>query len=316
MVETNNKQISIREQCRLLDINRSRLYYQPHPADDENLKLMDSIDREFTEHPSTGVERMAEILSRQYGRAFNHKRIRRLMRKMGLMAIYPKPRTSIPAAVYMKYPCLLKTITIDAPDAVWCSDITYIRLRNGFMYLAAIMDYFSRYVLSWMVSNSLESLFCMDALNEALEISRPKIFHSDQGKQYTSISFIDVLKEKKIGISMSGRGRAYDNILVERLWRTVKYEEIYLREYGDGRELIRSLDRFFDYYNNKRPHSSLDYRTPAEVYFSTGCLTAGGRNSLCSASATPSLRKAKEDNTSLQLIPNTKAKMVLTMGRD
>lgn len=309
MVETDNKQISIRRQCRLLDINRSRLYYKPQAVvDDDNLKLMDSIDREFTEHPSTGVEMMVEILGRQYGRAFNHKRIRRLMRKMGLMAIYPKPRTSIPAAVYMKYPCLLKTITIDAPDVVWCSDITYIRLKNGFMYLAAIMDYFSRYVLSWMVSNSLESLFCMDALNEALLISRPKIFHSDQGKQYSSESFTDTLKQKKIAISMSGRGRAYDNILVERLWRTVKYEEIYLKEYADGRELIRSLDRFFDYYNNKRPHSSLDYRTPAEVYFD-------GRDSLCSASATPSLRKAKEDNKSLQLIPYSKANLVLTIGR-
>lgn len=308
MVETDNNKISIRRQCGLLDINRSRLYYQPHPVDDENLKLMDSIDREFTEHPSTGVEMMTEILGRQYGRAFNHKRIRRLMRKMGLIAIYPKPRTSIPAAVYMKYPCLIKTLAIDAPDIVWCSDITYIRLKNGFMYLAAIMDYFSRYVLSWMVSNSLESLFCIEALKKALTISRPKIFHSDQGKQYTSISFIDVLKEKKIGISMSGQGRAYDNILVERLWRTVKYEEVYLREYEDGRELAGSLDKYFDYYNNKRPHSSLDYRTPAEVYFD-------GRNSLCSASATPALRKAKENNKSLQLIPNTKAKMVLTMGR-
>jgi len=296
MVETDNKQISIRRQCRLLYINRSRLYYKPQPADDENLRIMDFIDMEFTEHPSTGVEMMVEILGRQYGRAFNHKRIRRLMRKMGLMAIYPKPRTSIPAVVYMKYPCLLKTLAIDASDIVWCSDITYIRLKNGFMYLAAIMDYFSRYVLSWSVSNSLESLFCMDALRDALLISRPKIFHSDQGKQYSSVSFTDILREKKIAISMSGRGRAYDNILVERLWRTVKYEEIYLKEYGDGRELMRSLDRFFDYYNNKRPHSSLDYRTPAEVYFA-------GRNSLCSASATPSLRKAKELDKSLQLIP-------------
>jgi putative transposase len=308
MVETDNKQISIRRQCELLNVNRSRLYYRAQPIDDENLHIMDMIDREFTVHPFTGIDRMVEFLKRQYCLTFNHKRIRRLMRKMGLMALYPKPRTSLPAAVYIKYPCLLKTVATDAPDTVWCSDITYIRLRSGFMYLAAIMDYFSRYVLSWSVSNSLESLFCIDTLKEALSISRPRIFHSDQGKQYTSVSFTDILRDEEIGISMSGRGRAYDNILVERLWRTVKYEEIYLREYGDGRELIKSLSRYFDYYNNSRPHSSLDYRTPAEVYWR-------GRDSLCSASATPALRKAKESNKSLQLIPNSEAKMVLTMGR-
>jgi putative transposase len=167
----------------------------------------------------------------------------------------------------MKYPCLLKTAAIDAPDAVWCSDITYIRLKGGFMYLVAIMDYFSRYVLSWSVSNSLESLFCLDALDEALYKSRPKIFHSDQGKQYTSTKFIGTLKAKDIRISMSGRGRCFDNILAERLWRTVKYEEVYLREYGNGHDLIKSLRRYFDYYNNHRPHSSLGYKTPAEVYY-------------------------------------------------
>jgi putative transposase len=269
---------------------------------------MDFIDKEFTDHPFTGVERMVEFLGREYNLIVNHKRIRRLMRKMGLMALYPKPRTSLPAPVYIKYPCLLKTIVIDAPDAVWCSDITYVRLKSGFMYLVAIMDYFSRYVLSWSVSNSLESLFCIDALDEALSISEPRIFHSDQGKQYTSVSFTDILKEKQIAISMSGRGRVFDNILVERLWRTVKYEEIYLREYCDGLELIRSLRNYFDYYNNSRPHSSLDYRTPAEVY-------RQGRDSLCSALATPSLRKAKDSDKSLQLTPYLGAKLVLTMGR-
>jgi putative transposase len=269
---------------------------------------MNLIDEEFTEHPFTGIDRMVEFLRREHHLIVNHKRIRRLMRKMGLMALYPKPRTSCPAAVYMKYPCLLKTIAIDAPDIVWCSDITYIRLKGGFMYLVAIMDYFSRYVLSWSVSNSLESLFCLDVLDEALSLSRPQIFHSDQGKQYTSTKFVDTLKTGDIRISMSGRGRAFDNILAERLWRTVKYEEVYLREYADGHELIGSLRRYFDYYNNHRPHSSLGYRTPSEVYFD-------GRDSLCSASATPSLRKAKESEESLQLTPYTKEKMVLTMGR-
>jgi putative transposase len=269
---------------------------------------MDWIDREFTEHPFTGVDRMVEVIRREHGVVMNHKRIRRLMRNMGLMAIYPKPRTTVPVADHIKYPCLLRGLEIDRPDRVWCSDITYIRLRGGFMYLAAIMDYFSRYVLSWEVSNSLESLFCLDGLDEALQISTPEIFHSDQGKQYTSSKFVDTLKDNSIRVSMSGRGRAFDNILVERLWRTVKYEEVYLREYADGHDLIRSLRRYFDYYNNQRPHSSLGYRTPAEVYFE-------GRDSLCSASATPSLRKANGSYKALQLTPYTEQKMVLTMGR-
>jgi putative transposase len=305
MMDRNNKHISVRRQCELLDVNRSRLYYSASAINQENLRIMNLIDVEFTEHPFTGVERMVECLRRESGLIVNHKRVRRLMRKMGLMAIYPKPRTSCPAWVYMKYPCLLKTIAIDAPDIVWCSDITYIRLKGGFMYLVAIMDYFSRYVLSWSVSNSLESLFCLDALDDALSLSRPQIFHSDQGKQYTSTKFVDTLKIGDIRISMSGKGRAFDNILAERLWRTVKYEEVYLREYADGHDLIGSLRQYFDYYNNHRPHSSLDYRTPAEVY-------RQGRDSLCVASAAPSLRKAKE---SLQLTPNTKEKLVLTMGR-
>jgi putative transposase len=266
---------------------------------------MDLIDAEFTEHPFTGIDRMVECLRREHGLIVNHKRVRRLMRKMGLMALYPKPRTSLPAAVYTRYPCLLRDAAIEVPDAAWCSDITYIRLTGGFMYLVAIMDHFSRYVLSWSVSNSLESLFCIDALDEALTISRPGIFHSDQGKQYGSTKFVETLKGRDIRISMSGRGRAFDNILVERLWRTVKYEEVYLRQYADGHELIRSLRRYFDYYNNRRPHSSLRFRTPAEVYFA-------GRDSLCSASATPALRKANEQS---QLTPNTNPSMVLTMGR-
>jgi putative transposase len=308
MVERLNKQVSIRRQCELLAVNRGRLYYLPCASDDGNLGIMDLIDAEFTEHPFTGIDRMVEFLRRQHGLVVNHKRVRRLMRKMGLMALYPKPRASLPAAVYIKYPCLLRAVAIEVPDAVWCSDITYIRLTGGFMYLVAIMDYFSRYVLSWSVSNSLESLFCIDALGEALSLSRPEIFHSDQGKQYSSTKFVGALTEQGIRISMSGRGRAFDNILVERLWRTVKYEEVYLREYADGHGLMKSLGRYFDYYNNHRPHSSLDYRTPAEVYFT-------GRDSLCSAPATPALRKAKEQYKPLQLTPNTKENLVLTMGR-
>lgn len=308
MMERKNKHISVRRQCDLLGVNRSRLYYSSGSVTkEENLRIMNFIDVEFTEHPFTGVDRMVKFLLREHRLTVNHKRVRRLMRNMGLMAIYPKPRTSCPASLYMKYPNLLKRTVIDAVDIAWCSDITYIRLKGGFMYLVAIMDYFSRYVLSWSVSNSLDSLFCLDALDEALSISRPQVFHSDQGKQYTSIKFVDTVKKGDIRISMSGKGRCFDNILAERLWRTVKYEEVYLREYSGGQDLIGSLRRYFDYYNYHRSHSSLGYRTPSEVYFD-------GRVSLCSASATPPLRKAKGSQESLQLTPNTKGNLVLTTG--
>jgi len=266
MIETGHGQLSIRRQCALLGVNRSRLYYAAHPASEGVLMLMDWIDREFTEHPFTGVDRMVERIRMEHGVAVNHKRIRRLMRTMGLMAIYPKPRTSLPMAEHIKYPCLLRGLTLDHPDQVWCSDITYIRLRHGFMYLMAIMDYVSRYVLSWSVSNSLDSLFCLDALDEALRLSTPGIFHSDQGKQYTCGEFIRVLRERGIQISLSGRGRCFDNILTERLWRTVKYEEVDLREYTDGHDLIRRLRAYFGYYNEDRPHQALGYLTPAQVY--------------------------------------------------
>lgn len=276
MVENNNNKLSVRHQCDLLALPRQRLYYQQRPISRMNLSVMDCIDSEFTEHPVIGVDHMCEVVLRRLGIVVNHKRVRRLMRKMGLMAVYPKPRTSIPGAVYCKYPCRLGSLTIISPNIVWCSDITYIRLDGGFMYLVAIMDYFSRYVLSWSVSNSLDSLFCLDALDEALSIGHPQVFHSDQGRQYTSTKFVDTLNAAKIDISMSGKGRAFDNILVERLWRTVKYEEIYLNEYADGRELIKALGRYFDYYNNHRPHLSLDYKTPSEVYFGKQASAASG----------------------------------------
>lgn len=293
--KTNNK-LSIRRQCDLFSVNRSRLYYVSMPISQANLSLMNRIDEEFTAHPFTGVDRMVEIIRRQDGLVVNHKRIRRLMRKMGLMAIYPKPRTTQSIIEHAKCPCLIRKLDIDHADQVWCSDITYIRMLRGFMYLVAIMDYFSRYVLSWSVSNSLESLFCLDALDEALRISTPEIFHSDQGKQYTCGDFTEELRKREIAISMSGKGRCFDNILAERLWRTVKYEEVYLRDYDDGHELIGSLRAYFDYYNNRRPHASLGYRTPAEVYEAT-------RRSLCSASAAPPLRKATGLNKALQLTP-------------
>lgn len=294
-------------QCRLLSVNRSRYYYKSSCNRESDIKMMNLIDAEFTAHPFTGVKRMVDVLRREKQIVVNHKRIRRLMRKMGLMAIYPRPRTTQSVIEHAKYPCLIRKLDITEPDHVWCSDITYIRMSGGFMYLVAVMDYFSRYVLSWSVSNSLESLFCMDALDEALSISRPKIFHSDQGSQYTCSDFLDELRKRRIKISMSGRGRCFDNILAERLWRTVKYEEIYLREYGNGHELIRYLRKYFEYYNYCRPHMSLDYKTPAEVYEMK-------RHSLSSAAASPPLRKANESNEPLQLTTLNKANIGLDNG--
>jgi putative transposase len=285
MVDRKNNKLSIRGQCDLLNISRSRLYYTAVPLSETTQSLMNVFDEEFTAHPFTGVGRMVEVLRREYGLVVNVKRVRRLMRAMGLMAIYPKPRTTQGVVEHARYPCLIRKLEIDHADQVWCSDITYIRMPRGFMYLVAIMDYVSRYVLSWSVSNSLESLFCLDALDEALRISTPEIFHSDQGKQYTCGDFTHELKKHEIAISMSGRGRCFDNILAERLWRTVKYEEVYLKEYDDGHHLIGSLRTYFDYYNHHRPHASLSYRTPAEVYEQS-------RRSLRSAPAAPPLREA------------------------
>jgi putative transposase len=296
MVDRSGKKLSIRKQCDLLGVNRSRVYYKPVQTAQKDITMMNIIDEEFAAHPFTGVERMVDVILRKNKLVVNHKRIRRLMRKMGLMAIYPKPRTTKSIIEHAKFPCLIRKMDIVKPDQVWCSDITYIRMAHGFMYLVAIMDYFSRYVISWSISNSLESLFCMDALDEALRLSKPMVFHSDQGSQYTSSDFVDELKSHKIKVSMSGRGRCFDNILAERLWRTVKYEEIYLREYADGHDLIRSLREYFDYYNHHRPHKSLGKKTPAEVYRVSG-------QSLRSATASPPLRKATELNETLQLAP-------------
>ncbi len=296
MIDKSNKKLSIRKQCDLLGVNRSRVYYKSAVTLEKDIAMMNFIDEEFTAHPFTGVERMVDMVWLEKGITVNHKRIRRLMRKMGLMAIYPKPRTTKSIIEHAKFPYLIRKMDITEPDQVWCSDITYIRMAHGFMYLVAIMDYFSRYVISWSVSNSLESLFCMDALDEALRSSKPQVFHSDQGCQYTSSDFVDELKSRKIKVSMSGRGRCFDNILAERLWRTVKYEEIYLHEYADGHDLIRSLRVYFDYYNYHRPHKSLGKKTPAEVYRVSG-------QSLRSAAASPPLRKATELNETLQLAP-------------
>ncbi len=230
------------------------------------MHLRREIDQQYTETPFYGVPRMTAHLRRE-GWRINPKRVRRLMRSMGLVAIYPKPRLSVPDQVHPPFPYLLRGLRIERSDHVWASDITYIRLRGGFVYLTAIMDWYSRYVLSWELSNTLDATFCVEALEKALAISQPEIFNSDQGGQFTSRTFTERLKRSGIRISMDGRGRVFDNIFVERLWRTVKYEEVYLKDYAGMGEAWENLARYFQFYNHRRPHQSLDWHTPAEVYF-------------------------------------------------
>jgi len=227
---------------------------------------MNRIDRQYTETPFYGVERMTAQLKRQ-DLVIGHNRVRRLMRLMGLMAIYPKPNVSKRHPEHKIYPYLLRDVTIERVNQVWSADITYVRLIAGFLYLVAILDWFSRYVLSWSLSNTLDSLFCVEVLERALRIAKPQVFNTDQGSQFTSRDFTSRLEQAGVAISMDGRGRVFDNIFSERLWRTVKYEEVYLNEYRDGRQAVDGLGRYFDFYNNRRLHQSLDYRTPAEVYF-------------------------------------------------
>jgi putative transposase len=266
MIDRDHAEISIRRQCELLGLNRATFYYQPASETPENLMLMALIDKQYTRTPFYGWPRMTAFLRRE-GYAVNHKRVQRLMGLMGLQAIYPKPRTSQPARDHKIYPYLLRGVSITRPDQVWSSDITYIPLPGGFMYLVAIMDWYSRYVLAWRLSNTLDSLFCIAALQEALHQHQPEIFNTDQGCQFTSVAFTGRLEAAGIRISMDGRGRALDNIFVERLWRTVKYEDVYLKNYATVLALIDGLTCYFAFYNEERLHQSLDYRTPAEVYF-------------------------------------------------
>jgi putative transposase len=227
---------------------------------------MRRIDEQYLRTPFYGVQRMAAILSTPNA-PVNAKRVRRLMRLMGLEAIYPKPRLSQVNPQHKVYPYLLKELEISKPNQVWCSDITYIRMAKGFIYLVAVMDWFSRYVLSWSVSISLDAAFCCEALELALRQARPEIFNTDQGSQFTSLDFTGILKQAGVVISMDGRGRVFDNIFIERLWRSVKYEEVFLKDYQSVREAIAGLRAYFSFYNNERPHQALDYRTPRQVYF-------------------------------------------------
>jgi putative transposase len=256
---------SMRRQCELLGLERSGLYYQPVEESRENQKFMRLLDREYTSHPFYGVRRMTLFL-RKLGHGVNGKRVRRLLRLMGLEAIYCKPRLSLPDPVAGKYPYLLRRVKVERPDQVWCADITYIGLEDGWTYLVAVMDWFSRYVLAWELSNTLESGFCVNALEQALAGGRkPEIHNTDQGSQFTSADWIGTLEKAGARISLDGRGRAFDNIFIERLWRTVKYEHVYLQEFWSVAQLRKSLEAYFEEYNFKRWHQGLDNRAPAEV---------------------------------------------------
>lgn len=245
---------------------RSTFYYTPAGETPFNLELMDQIDRQYTRTPFYGSPRITQHL-RNLGYDVNHKRVERLMQRMGLAAIVPRRNTSRPAPEARKYPYLLRNVRVAHPDHVWASDITYIGLQGGFLYLTAVMDWFSRYVLAWELSNSLEPSFCVMALEGALSQSCPEIFNTDQGSQFTSDAFTRCLQTAGVKISMDGRGRCFDNIFVERLWRSVKYEEVYLKEYADGQQVWEGLAAYFDFYNRERPHRSLGGCTPEAVYF-------------------------------------------------
>jgi putative transposase len=252
-------------QCRLLGIGRSGLYYRPKPTSEEDLALMKLIDRQYLVTPFYGSRKMTAWLGRE-GRKVGRKRVQRLMRLMGLRAVYRRPRTTTPAQGHRRYPYLLSGLSVTAPNQVWAADITYIPMAKGFLYLVAIMDWHSRYVLSWRLCNTLEADFCIEALGEALSTGKPEIFNTDQGSQFTGDEFTGMLEQNGIRISMDGKGSYNDNLFIERLWRTVKYEEVYLKAYRDGSEARAALADYFRFYNNQRPHQGLGYRTPAAVY--------------------------------------------------
>lgn len=265
MIDSCDK-LSVRQQCRILELDRSGLYYEPISPDGEEMALCHRLDELYTAHPFYGVRRMTEALRRE-GQSINPKRVRRLLREMGLLAVYPKPRLSLPAAGASVFPYLLRGVKIERPHQVWAIDITYVRLRGGFAYLVALLEWFSRYVLAWELAPSLETLHCLRVLEAALAGAgcAAEILNSDQGRQFTSTEWIEAVQAAGMQVSHDGRGRALDNVMVERLWRTVKYEDIYLRDYSDLPAARAGLGSYFRFYNQERPHQGLAYRTPAEV---------------------------------------------------
>jgi len=275
MISTDKK-ISVSRQCELLSLSRTSYYRANHPNEtEENLRLLQLIDEEYTRHPFYGSRKLRDYLRRK-GYKINRKRIQRLMRKMGIVSVAPKPNTSLPNKAHKIYPYLLRNLDIVRPNQVWSTDITYVRLSGGFVYLVAVIDWYSRQVLSWEVSSTMESDFCISALERAIRLyGQPEIFNTDQGSQFTSHDFTDILKDNNIQISMDGKGRALDNVFIERLWRSVKYEDIYLKDYGSVEALKHGLKRYFHFYNHERPHQHWGENTPAEVYKKEIGLTTG-----------------------------------------
>lgn len=266
LIEWNNQKISLCRQCELLSLSKGALYYEPVKRDQFSLSIMGFIDLQHIKTPFFGSRKMVAALQR-CGYIVNRKRVQRLMKLMGISAIYPKRSLSQKSKAHKIYPYLLKDIKIDNPNFVWSIDITYIQLRGGFLYLVAIIDWYSRYVLSWRLSNTLDVSFCLEALEEALDKGTPIIFNSDQGSQFTSKEFTQLLLDKGIKVSMDGRGRVFDNIFIERLWRSVKYEDVYLKGYETCKDVIDGLGRYFPFYNNQRPHQALGYKVPYEIHY-------------------------------------------------
>lgn len=271
LIETDHEDLSITRQCELVSMSRASFYRQPACESEENLALMRAIDVQFVETPFYGARQMVRHLRRQ-GFVVGRKRVRRLMAKMGLSAIYQKPRTSDPCPENKVYPYLLRNLVIDRPDQVWCADITYIQMRRGFLYLVAIMDWASRKVLAWRLSNTMDTAFCLEALDEAIaRYGRPDIFNTDQGSQFTSLAFTGRLEAAGIRISMDGRGRWMDNIFIERLWRSLKYECVYLNAFETGSQARVGIEIWIDFYNERRPHSALAGSTPTDAYVMNRC---------------------------------------------
>lgn len=280
LIDIKNKSYSLRKQCELLGINRSTLYYKQTELSERDQIMMNLLDIQYTKTPFYGVRKMKKYLCDE-GYKVGKDHVRTLLRSMGLCAVYAKPNTSKPHPEHIVYPYLLKGVDVNRPNQVWCADITYIRLTQGFAYLVAILDWNSRYVLSWRLSNSLDADFCIEALEESLNrYVHPEIFNTDQGSQFTSNDFIDMLKKTDTRISMDGRGRFYDNIFVERFWRSLKYECIYLNDYRSIPEVRESIRAYIDFYNKERYHQSLDYKTPFEVYNKTGSIITDYKESV------------------------------------
>jgi putative transposase len=269
LIDSDHPELSVRRQCELLGLARASRYYQPTEESAANLRLMRLLDEEYTRHPFYGSRRLTKWLNEQ-GEEVNRKHVQRLLRLMGLEAIYPKPRLSVGDPSHQVYPYLLRGVSIERVNQVWSADITYVPMPKGFMYLAAIIDWHSRYVVSWRLSNTLDSLFCQEMLQEALGQGQPEIFNTDQGVQFTALAFTERLKQAGVLISMDGKGRCLDNVFVERLWRTVKYENIYLQGYATVAELEQGLRSYLRFYNEERLHQSLDYQPPLLVYQGRG----------------------------------------------